>query len=198
MSAARSTTVGLVLSTATDLPDASASSIMFRCRSSRLVAFGHRSLLTCRCVLANFCRYKELFPAPGKPIRITHSRGGDITQYFNGERALTSILSLRERRTPARGGAGEGICVRAEHIIVSGLRCRFRRDLRQDGERLLDVLRNVELRCPLGDCRSCRGAAGFVRPEFQCPRQRGDVVWKIDNRAMDFVLDDFAEAIGTR
>src|SRR5919201_5157035 len=57
--------------------------------------------------------------------------------------------------------------------------CGYR--LAENGQGLLDVSRDVELGRTFDDRRSCGAAERFVRPEFYPPRQRGDVVWSIDN-----------------
>jgi hypothetical protein len=68
MIAARSPADAFVLSTTTDCPAASASSIRWRWRRAGRRLLRKRSLLTRVCVAANRCAYKVVLPAPWRPM----------------------------------------------------------------------------------------------------------------------------------
>src|ERR687886_462634 len=73
MSEARSSTVGLVLSTTTERPTCSAASTSCACLLARFLLFRIRSLLTSSWVAAQYWRKKVLLPEACRPIKITNS-----------------------------------------------------------------------------------------------------------------------------
>src|SRR6266511_1038147 len=73
MIGARTATLGFVLSTTTDRPDASDSEMSCSWRRCRVRLFRSRSLLTRSCVPAKRSRKNVDLPDAGNPIRITHS-----------------------------------------------------------------------------------------------------------------------------
>src|SRR5215470_6641215 len=97
MSGARDATLGLVLSTTTDRPDASDSAISCSCLRCGFRLLRSRSLLTWSWVPARRSRKNVDLPDAGKPIRITHSIGR-AARYRHLTMTFEEWLGALERR----------------------------------------------------------------------------------------------------
>src|SRR5687767_10859536 len=95
MSGARSTTRGLVLSTTTERPAASACSTSTSWRAALSRALGSRSLLTWSWVAANRERKNDVLPEPGNPTRITTSILVIIAERVLGHHPRRGLRPLR-------------------------------------------------------------------------------------------------------